>query len=134
MECVWCPRDVATFGVVVAGCVATEGRSVSLSVAGCVVARDVNAVKEDAWEAVRQDRRRDAHGALPVDGHVPRPHPLLLDILRDDRRRAQAGRLGAPRADEMPVRRERREPKAASREKKSLESIWLLGYWLEGGW
>ena len=55
MERVWCPWDVATFGVLVAGCVATEGRSASLSVAGCVVARDVNAVKEDAWEAVRQD-------------------------------------------------------------------------------
>jgi hypothetical protein len=81
MDRVWCPRDIATFGVVVARCVATDGRSASLSVAGCVVTRDANAVKEDAWEAVRQDRRQDAHGALPVDGHVPWPHPLLLDNL-----------------------------------------------------
>jgi hypothetical protein len=67
-------------------------RSSGVVVAGCVVVRDVNAVKEDTWDAVRQDRRRDAHGALPVDGHVP----LLLFI---DRRRAQTGWLGALRAE-----------------------------------
>jgi hypothetical protein len=55
-----------------------------------LAARDVNAMKKDAREAVRQDRFRDAHVLSDIrTSSAASEHPGE----RDDRRRAQAGRL-----------------------------------------
>ena len=76
MERAGCPPDVATFGVVVAGCVA---------------AGDMDAAREVAREAIRRGLRWDAPalselvGALRLrgGGHLARVRGVLLDILRD---------------------------------------------------
>jgi pentatricopeptide repeat protein len=74
MERAGCPPGVTTFGVVVAGCVASG---------------DMDAAREVAREVVRRGLRWDAPalselvGALRGGSHLARARGLLLEVLPD---------------------------------------------------